>query len=87
MTSRRIEVYPGVRKTLLNLAKPTRRRLQHTIDSLVEQPRPRGATELTGAPGMLRLRAATYEVIYTIREDLILIVDVAPHEWARSARG
>ena len=77
MSTHRIEVHPAVSQTLLNLTKPTRRRLQHAIDGLAEQPRPQGTTELSGAPGMLRLQTGTHEVIYTISEDVILIVDLA----------
>jgi mRNA interferase RelE/StbE len=73
----RIEITPTVRLTLLTLAKPTRRRIQNTIDGLAEQPRPQGTTKLSGAPDMLRLRAATHELIYTVREDVILIIDLA----------
>jgi mRNA interferase RelE/StbE len=73
----RIEVRPAARQALLGLSKPTRRRLQHTVDSLAEQPRPQGATELSGAPGVLKLRVGTHELIYTARDNVILIIDIA----------
>ena len=73
----RIEVRPAARKALLSLSKPTRRRVQHTIDALAEQPRPRGTSELTGRPGTLRLRAGTQELIYTERDNVILIIEIA----------
>lgn len=77
MSPYRIEVRPAARQALLNLTKPTRRRVQHTIDSLAEQPRPRGTTELSGAPGTLKLRAGTHELIYTVRDNVVLIIDIA----------
>lgn len=77
MSPYRIEVRPAARQALLNLGKPIRRRVQHAIDSLAEQPRPRGVTELSGAPGTLKLRAGTHELIYTARDNTILIIDIA----------
>jgi hypothetical protein len=51
--------------------------MQHTIDSLAEQPRPRDASELSGRPGTLRLRAGTQELIYTTRDNVVLIIEIA----------
>jgi mRNA-degrading endonuclease RelE of RelBE toxin-antitoxin system len=79
VTRHRIEVKPAARQALLGLPKPTRRRLQHTIDSLAEQPRPEGARELPGtASHTLKLSAGPQEVLYAINADLITILDVAP---------
>jgi mRNA interferase RelE/StbE len=73
-----IEVQPGARKSLLNLDKPIRRRVQHAIDDLADCPRPQGVTALAGAPGTLRIRVGDYRVIYTVRDSqlLILVIDV-----------
>jgi mRNA interferase RelE/StbE len=73
-----IEVQPGARKSLLNLDKPIRRRVQRAIDGLADSPRPPGVTALAGAPGALRIRVGDYRVIYTVRDSqlLILVIDV-----------
>jgi len=73
-----IEVQPGVRKALLNLDKPIRRRVQRAIDDLADCPRPQGVTALAGAPGTLRIHVGDYRVIYIVRDSqlLILVIDV-----------
>jgi mRNA interferase RelE/StbE len=73
-----IEVQPGARKTLLNLDKPIRRRVQRAIDDLADCPRPPGVTALAGAPGTLRIRVGDYRVLYTVRDGalLILVIDI-----------
>jgi mRNA interferase RelE/StbE len=73
-----IEVQPGARKSLLNLDKPIRRRVQRAIDDLAGCPRPQGVTALVGAPGMLRIRVGDYRVIYTVRDHelLVLVIDI-----------
>ncbi len=83
-----IEVGPAARQALLTLARPTRRRLQYAIDGLAEQPRPQGAVRLPGAPGMVKLRVGTHEMIYTVRDDVILILDILHRDspWHRSDR-
>ena len=78
MAQHRIEVKPAAREALLALPKPTRRRLQHTIDSLAEQPRPQDAQELPGtANHTLKLSAGAHELLYAINAELITILDVA----------
>ncbi|HEY3607413.1 MAG TPA: type II toxin-antitoxin system RelE/ParE family toxin [Pseudonocardiaceae bacterium] len=78
MSSYHIRVQPGARKSLLNLDKPVRRRVQRAIDDLADCPRPQGVTALAGAPGTLRIRVGDYRVIYTVRDKqlLILVIDV-----------
>lgn len=77
MTTYHIEVSPPARQALLTLAKPTRRRIQHAIDTLADQPHPPDAITLTGAPGTLRLRAGTHQVLYAVRDNAVLILDIA----------
>ncbi len=78
MSRYHIELRPGARKSLLNLDKPIRRRVQRAIDDLADNPRPHGVTALAGAPGTLRIRVGDYRVIYTVQDNelLILIIDV-----------
>jgi mRNA interferase RelE/StbE len=77
VTQHRIEVRPAVRQALLALPKPTRRRLQHTIDSLAEQPHPQGVRQLAGPQHALKLNAGSHEVLYAVEADVITILDVA----------
>jgi len=77
-----IEVQPGVRKALLNLDKPIRRRVQRAIDDLADCPRPQGVTALAGAPGTLRIHVGDYRVIY--RLDLAKGGDLLGGDWSSS---
>ena len=77
MTTYPIEVSPQPRQALHTLGKPTRRRIQHAIDALADQPHPPDAIPLTGTPGRHRLRAGTHQILYAIRENAVLILDIA----------
>lgn len=77
MTTYHIEVSPRACQALHALGKPTRRRIQHAIDTLADQPRPPGAIPLTGPPGRHRLRAGTHQVLYAVRDNAVLILDIA----------
>lgn len=72
-----IRVRPAVRDALLRLDRPTRRRVQHAIDGLATRSRPDGVAELRGQPGVLRLRVGDHQLVYTTREQevLILLID------------
>lgn len=69
-----IEVRPPARDALLTLTRPTRRRLQHAIDELADQPRPHSAVEMASA---LRVRVDDHQVIYQANPNTVLILDVA----------
>lgn len=77
MTNYHIKVSQRAHQTLHTLGKPTRRRIQHAIDTLADQPHPPDAITLTGAPGTLRLRAGTHQILYAVRDNAVLILDIA----------
>lgn len=52
-----------------------RRRIQGAIALLAREPRPPGARALQGRPG-LRVRVGGYRIIYTIEDDVLLVVVV-----------
>lgn len=74
-----IQVRPAARDALLQLDKPTRRRLQRAIDGLAGG-RPDTAVALTGRPGVWRVRVGAHQVLYTEtgetkkKEVLILLI-------------
>jgi mRNA interferase RelE/StbE len=51
------------RKNFAALDPPVRRRVAACIDDLAADPRPPGATELKGRPGVLRIRAGDYRIL------------------------
>ena len=76
----RIEWRPRARKAFLALDKPVRRRIGEAVDALAADPRPAAAKMITGAHGVLRIRAGDYRVLYTIDEgSLVVLVLDAGH--------
>jgi mRNA interferase RelE/StbE len=73
--SHRIELRPAAVRALRKLDPPIRRRIQGAIALLAEDPRPPASRALRGRPG-LRLRVGDYRIIYTVTDDVLLIVVV-----------
>jgi mRNA interferase RelE/StbE len=71
----RIELRPAAVRALKKLDPPIRRRIQGAITLLAEEPRPPAARALRGRPG-LRIRVGDYRIIYTVADDVLLIVVV-----------
>jgi mRNA interferase RelE/StbE len=72
----RIELRPAAVRALRKLDKPTRLRIQGVIALLAEDPRPPAARALQGRPGW-RVRVGDYRVIYTVADDVLLVLIVA----------
>jgi mRNA interferase RelE/StbE len=80
MSHYRIQLRPDAREALLGLDKPVRRRLQRAIDGLAEHAHPERVVVLAGQPGALRLRVGDHQVVYTIRDqDVLVLVIGADH--------
>jgi mRNA interferase RelE/StbE len=75
MTAYRIEVRPAAVRALRKLDPQMRPRIQGAIALLAQDPRPPGARTLRGRPG-LRIRVGDYRIIYTVQDDVLLIVVV-----------
>ncbi len=75
MSEYRIELRPAAVRALRNLDPPVRHRLQGAIALLAQDPRPPAARALKGRPG-LRVRVGDYRVIYTVNDDVLLVVVV-----------
>jgi mRNA interferase RelE/StbE len=73
--SDRIELRPAAVRALKKLDPPIRRRIQGAITLLAEDPRPPAARALRGRPG-LRVRVGDYRIVYTVADDVLLIVVV-----------
>jgi len=71
----RIELRPAAVRALRKLDPQARRRVQGAIALLAQDPRPPGARALQGRPG-LRVRVGDYRIIYTIADDVLLVVVV-----------
>jgi len=76
----RIELTRAAADELAQLEKREQRRIARSIDALAENPRPRGAKKLHGGRNLWRIRVGDYRVIYTIRDEvlLVLVIKVGP---------
>ena len=68
-------------KTLKKLEKFPKRdkeRIIEVIDSLIEDPRPDGCKKLkcTLTPILYRIRAGNYRVVYSVQDDMLIILVV-----------
>ncbi|MGH3382997.1 MAG: type II toxin-antitoxin system RelE family toxin [Nocardioidaceae bacterium] len=75
MSEYRIELRPAAVRALRKLDPQVRRRVQGAIALLAHDPRPPGARALQGRPG-LRVRVGDYRIIYTVDNDVLLVVVV-----------
>ena len=75
MSRYRIELRPAALRTLRKLDPQVRRRIQGAIALLAEDPRPPNAKKLKGRDAF-RVRTDSYRVIYTIEDDVLLVVVV-----------
>jgi mRNA interferase RelE/StbE len=71
----RIELRPAAVRALRKLDPPIQRRVQGAIALLADDPRPPAARALQGRPG-LRVRVGDYRIIYTVADDVLLVVVV-----------
>lgn len=73
MSKYRIELRPAAVRALRKLDPPVARRVQAAIALLGEDPRPPASRPLRGRPAW-RVRVGDYRVIYTIEDDVLLVV-------------
>jgi mRNA interferase RelE/StbE len=72
----RIELRPAAARALGKLDRDVALRIQGAIALLGQDPRPPTARALRGRPGM-RVRVGDYRIIYTIDDDVLVVVVVA----------
>lgn len=71
----RIELRPAAVRALKRVDHQHRDRIRGVIALLGRGPRPPGATALVGRPGF-RVRVGDYRMVYTIQDDVLLVVVV-----------
>ncbi len=76
MSSYRVEVRPAAVRALRKLDPDIRPRIQGAIAMLAKDPRPPAVRALRGRPGF-RVRVGDYRIIYTIADEVLLVVVVA----------
>ena len=75
MSTYRVELRPAAARALGKLDPPAQRRVRGAIALLAQDPRPPGARALQGRPG-LRVRVGDYRIVYTVEDDVLLVVVV-----------
>ena len=75
MSGYRVEVSPAAVRVLRRIDPAQRGRLQGAIALLAQDPRPPGARALRGRPGY-RVRVGSYRLVYTVTDDVLLVVVV-----------
>ena len=75
MTSYQIELRPAAIRALKQIHPIDRDRIHGAIALLGSDPRPPKAIALRGRPGF-RIRVGDYRIIYTIQDDVLLVVVV-----------
>jgi mRNA interferase RelE/StbE len=75
MSPYRIELRPAAIRALKKIHPEDKERVQGAIALLGQDPRPPKAIALSGRPGY-RVRVGDYRVIYTIQDDVLLVVVV-----------
>ena len=76
MARYRIDVVPSAARALKKLSVDVRRRIGRAIDGLAATPRPSGAHALQVQPGLLRLRVGDYRIIYSVQDEVLLVLIV-----------
>lgn len=71
-----VQVERAAAKLLRKLDRPVQARLVAAIAALATQPRPAGVKALTGHPGLLRIRVGTYRIVYTVRDQELIVLVV-----------
>ena len=75
MSRYRIELRPTAVRSLRKLDPSVRPRIQGAIALLADDPHPPAARALKGRPG-LRVRVGDYRIVYTVHDDVLLVVVV-----------
>ena len=77
--SYRIIIEKHILKEIKALPKPDALRVSQAINNLSDNPRPHGCLKLEGEPDFYRIRIGMYRVIYSIKDNelIVYVVKVA----------
>ena len=73
MDSYSIRFKPSVEKDLRSLTPPLVSRLLKRIDSLKNDPFPHGASKLSGAERLYRIRVGNYRIVYEVNTEALQV--------------
>ena len=70
----RVEIMRPALKQLAALPREEQERVTADINALADDPRPRGVEKLKGEDDQYRIRVGPYRIIYTIRDDRLIVL-------------
>ena len=76
MAAYRLELSPRAIRDLKKLPAQIQVRLKGHIDSLAQDPRPRGVSKLRGDANAYRIRVGDYRVLYEIHDRVLLLIEL-----------
>ena len=71
-----IQFGKGVEKLLGKLDNSVSKGLVEAIETLAVEPAPSGVKPLVGHPGLLRVRVGDYRVVYTVDDEVLVVLVV-----------
>jgi mRNA interferase RelE/StbE len=74
--SYRVEIAPRAAKQIRSLPRSVQDRIFSSLTQLETNPRPPGCRQLAGDSGFYRIRTGDYRIIYTIEDDVLLVLIV-----------
>ena len=76
----RVQIQKPAKRVLARLPQDLLRRITAAISALAYEPRPFGYRKLAGVEDSYRIRVGDWHIIYTIEDDILLVVviEVAP---------
>ena len=69
-----VQILDSALRQLEELPKTQRDRIRQRIRELAANPRPQGSIKLKGEDDLYRIRVGDYRVIYTIRDDELIVL-------------
>jgi mRNA interferase RelE/StbE len=69
-----VELKPAAVRDVKAIPERDRKRIKTRIDALAANPRPSGVKALQGGESYLRLRVGDYRIIYTVLDQMLLVV-------------
>ncbi|MEV4771901.1 type II toxin-antitoxin system RelE family toxin [Micromonospora humida] len=69
-----VRVERAAAKLLRKLDRPVQARLVAAIAALATEPRPAEVKALTGYPGLLRIPVGNHRIVYTVRDQELIVL-------------
>ena len=72
-----VEIVKHAQRQIRNLSPQIHKRVLTRIRALADDPRPHGVIRMAGEDDLYRIRVGEYRVIYSIEDDILLVLVVS----------